>query len=113
MVQVNGNFTTGNNNNNQLITLDAPPTPSPSNIPTDHISNNSNIVDLGQTQNNSSCNSLRPDSLLSTSTTITTTRESSCSDLSPNSMSSHDSALGGGKFQSDSGPLKTVCPNTM
>ncbi|CAH8637610.1 unnamed protein product [Schistosoma bovis] len=113
MVQVNGNFTTGNNNN-QLITLDAPPTPSHPNIPIDHISNNSNIVDLGQTQNNSSCNSLRPDSLLSTSTTITTTtRESSCSDLSPNSMSSHDSALGGGKFQSDSGPLKTVCPNTI
>ncbi|XP_018643999.1 hypothetical protein Smp_164260 [Schistosoma mansoni] len=114
MVKVNGDFTTGHNNNHQLITLDAPPTPSPSNIPNDHISNNSNIVDLGQTQNNSSCNSLRPDSLLSTSTTITTTtRESSCSDLSPNSMSSHDSALGGGKFQSDSGPLKTDCPNTM
>uniref|UniRef100_A0A5K4F2R0 SH2 domain-containing protein n=2 Tax=Schistosoma mansoni TaxID=6183 RepID=A0A5K4F2R0_SCHMA len=114
MVKVNGDFTTGHNNNHQLITLDAPPTPSPSNIPNDHISNNSNIVDLGQTQNNSSCNSLRPDSLLSTSTTITTTtRESSCSDLSPNSMSSHDSALGGGKFQSDSGPLKTDCPNTI
>ncbi|CAH8667867.1 unnamed protein product [Schistosoma rodhaini] len=114
MVKVNGDFTTGHNNNHQLITLGAPPTPSPSNIPNDHISNNSNIVDLGQTQNNSSCNSLRPDSLLSTSTTITTTtRESSCSDLSPNSMSSHDSALGGGKFQSDSGPLKTDCPNTM
>ncbi|KAK4475873.1 hypothetical protein MN116_001120 [Schistosoma mekongi] len=110
-------------NNNQLITLNTPPTTISNsisnhpNISTDHILNkdnninHNNITDLCQTQHNSSCNSLRPDSLLSTSTT--TTRESSCSDLSPNSISSHDSAIGGGKFQPDIGLLKTICSCTL
>ncbi|CAH8573229.1 unnamed protein product [Schistosoma turkestanicum] len=111
VIKFNGNFTNGEN---QLVTLSIPTTTTnPSTMTTDHLLNNSNIVDLDQTQNNSSCNSLRPDSLLSTSTTTTTTRESSCSDLSPNSMSSHDSALGGEKFQSDIGLLKTICPGTI
>ncbi|KAH8864006.1 hypothetical protein KSF78_0002852 [Schistosoma japonicum] len=102
-------------NNNQLITLNTPPTTISNhpNISTDNILNkdnninHNNITDLCQTQHNSSCNSLRPDSLLSTSTT--TTRESSCSDISPNSISSHDSAIGGGKFQPDIGLRKTIC----
>ncbi|CAH8867809.1 unnamed protein product [Trichobilharzia szidati] len=69
-----------------------------------------------QTQHNSSCQSLRPDSLLSTSTTTTRESSSSYSDLSPNSMSSHDSALGGGgKSQSDNAGVlkKTMCPVTV